>query len=200
MKGSLKTVMLGAAMTTTMVLTSLAPAAVAGEAGQAPAPSAGRACVMRAVAAGTSEVARAVAPVCFESFAAAISFATDGTVRLPSTATDLTQADLDAGRRTGRVASTVIGMEYENSDFGGTTWIISQANGCTDGGAEVWLRADLTGDPMNNVISSAKTFAGCKSRHFDLANFGGSSYLCGCSQMSTMSDKTTSIRWSATGF
>ncbi len=157
---------------------------------------------MGAVAAAPagSVAARAVGPVCFTSFAAAISFATDGTVRVRSTATGVTQAQLDAGRRSGRVASTVIGIEYEDSAFGGTEWIITQTDGCNDGGSEVWLRADLTGTAMNNVISSARTYGGCKARHFDLANFGGSSYLCGCSQMSTMSDKTTSIRWSATGF
>jgi hypothetical protein len=198
MKASINAVLLGAAAT--LAWSSLAPIAVAGAPDGTAAQSVGRHCVVHARALGTAAATEPAAPVCFDSFADAISFATDGTVRLPASATRVTQAQLDAGRATGRVASTVIGIESEDPSYGGTDWIISQANGCNDGGAEVWLRSDLTGNPMNNVISSAQAFAGCKSRHFDLPNFAGSSIVCTCSSMGTMSDRTTSIRWSATGF
>lgn len=198
MKGLLRAVVLSAAVTVTWL--PLAPMAAAAPSDGATNHSSSRHCVVHAIAADAQSSEAATRPACFGSFADAIRFATDGTVRLPSNASHVTQADLDAGRAVSRTASTVIGIEYEDINFGGTEWIIAQANGCNDGGAEVWLRSDLTGTAMNNEISSARTYAGCKSRHFDLANFGGSSYLCGCSQMGTMNDRTTSIRWSATGF
>lgn len=197
MKGLLKAVALSAAVTVTW--SPLAPIAMAAQSEGSTKHPSSRYCVVHAVAAGAQTRESANRPACFGSFADAISFATDRTVRLPSGASDLTQADLDAGRAVSNTASTVIGIEYENTNFGGTQWIIAQASGCNDGGAEVWLRSDLTGTAMNNEVSSARTYAGCKSRHFDLPNFGGSSYLCGCSQMSSMNDRTTSIRWSATG-
>lgn len=198
MRSSVRTFTIGAVVM--LALSSHAPMTLAGTDRTPSAPPEQTYCVVEASPAGGKVAARAVAPQCFGSFAAAVSFATDGTVRLPWTATEVSQAQLDAGRAEDRLASTVIGIEYEHTSFGGTEWIIAQASGCNDGGAEVWLRSDLTGTAMNNTISSARTYGGCKSRHFEHANFGGSSYLCGCSQMGTMSDKTTSIRWSASGF
>jgi hypothetical protein len=200
MKASINAVLLCTAAT--LAWSSVAPVAVAETLAAPPAPSTGRHCVVRASAVGTVGATEPAAPECFDSFAAAISFATDGTVRLPAWATTVTQAQLDTGRATDRPAATVIGIESSSPSFGGTDWIISQANGCNDGGAEVWVRSDLTGNPMNNAISSAQAFAGCKSRHFDLPSFAGSSILCGpsCSSMGTMDNRTTSIRWSATGF
>jgi len=183
-----------------LALSSLAPVARAGTEAAPAMPTRTSHCVVRAEPAKPSAAAQPVAPRCFTTFAAAIDFATDGTVRLSPSAVEVSQAQLDAGRAHDRLTSTVIGIEYEDSGFGGRQWIISQASGCDDGGAEVWVRSDLTGTAMNNLISSARTYAGCKSRHFENASFGGSSYLCGCSQMGSMSDKTTSIRWSTTGF
>jgi hypothetical protein len=186
--------------TATLVVATLAPAAPAGTHSAPPGTPSHRHCVVAAYPAGVGPQAQVAEPACFDTFAAAISHATDGTVRLPHDATEVTQAQLDAGRDEPGPASTVIGIEYEDSGYGGQDWVIAQANGCDDGGAEVWLRADLTGHEMNNEISSARAYNGCKSRHFEHANFSGDHHLCGCAQMGAMSDRTTSIRWSASGF
>lgn len=185
-----------AALTVTVVLTTPATATAAAhdEAQQ----QGDRHCVAHAVPADKVDLAQPAPPTCFASFAAAIRFATDGTVRLPASATMVTQAQLDAGRATDRMASTVIGIEYEDTNFGGDDWIVSVASGCTDGGTERWTSV-LTGTSWDNRISSARTYAGCKSRHYENSNFTGSQYLCGCSQMSVMSDRTSAILWSSSG-
>lgn len=155
-------------------------------------------CVVHAVPADSVAASRPVTPTCFASFAEAISFATDGAVNLEASATMVSQAQLDAGRARSPMASTVIGIEYEDTNFGGDDWIVAVASGCADGGTERWTSV-LTGTSWDNEISSARTYAGCKSRHHENSNFTGGSYLCGCSQMSVMSDETSSIRWSTTG-
>lgn len=53
--------------------------------------------------------------------------------------------------------------------------------------------------PWNNVVSSVHTYAGCSSRQFDGFNQVGTSMLCQCASMSTMDNRSSSIRMTRNG-
>ena len=156
-------------------------------------------CVVTAVEVGND--AALPAPRCFETFAEAIAEATDGRVLLPKDAQSVDQDTLDDGIDPDGLESslaTVIGIEYEHKSFGGWSYVIQSTNsrGCVGYSYRV---STLPGS-RNNAISSARTYGGCRSAHYSGTYFTGSRYLCGCAQMGTMNDKTSSIFFSATGY
>jgi len=183
-----------------VVGSGLAAPAWAGDtsADQAPS-SAAPHCVVTAVDANQS--APVAAPRCFATFAEAVFEATDGRVMLPPDARVLRQRTLNAAYkfdlRPNATSATVIGIEYENKYFGGWSYVIQSTNsrGCQG----YSYRVPTLPSNRDNQISSARTYSGCKSSHYSGTYFTGSRYLCGCSQMGTMNDKTSSIFFSATG-
>lgn len=97
------------------------------------------------------------------------------------------------------VEATVIGIEYETSGFGGWSYLIQSTSpeGCKTG---YTYKVPTLPANRDNKISSARSYTGCKSRHFSGTNMTGSTYLCGCSQMGAMNDQTSSIRFSSSGY
>lgn len=142
-------------------------------------------------------------PRCFPTFAEAVAEATNGAVRLPANARTLEQSDLDAGRTLAQPASnmaTVIGIEYENSQFGqtgGWSFVIQSTN--SRGCAGYSYRLSSLPSSRDNAISSAKSYSGCRSAHFSGINLSGSKYLCSCTSMGTMNNRTSSIKFSSSG-
>ncbi|MQA79176.1 MAG: hypothetical protein GEV10_11995 [Streptosporangiales bacterium] len=135
---------------------------------------------------------------CFRSLAAAVAYATSGAVHIAPNTNELTQEQLDGGTRAvsarGAKANRIIGIEYEDPRFEGSTKVYNvAATPCNDGGR--YTDTDLRGDPMDDEISSARTYEGCVSRHYQYAGFSGMSHDCGCAVMGDMNDRTTSIRW-----
>lgn len=133
-------------------------------------------------------------PQCFATFAQAIAAATGGTVHLSPTAqpSQLTQGMLSAAPDT----STVIGIDYVNSSFGGNslTWTVGNG-GCAVG---VHFEASSMPSGWNDVVSSAKSFANCNTyTHFENSGFTGAELNCGpsCATMGAMNDKTSSEKW-----
>lgn len=129
---------------------------------------------------------------CFTTFSQAISHATGGAVTLARGAKSLRQSDL-----IGLQASTVVGVEYLGTNFGdrSKTYTVSNPRGCLDGATfsdsffdESWLRND---------ISSAASYQGCRSSHYDLANFAGVIYTCNgsCGSLLSLNNRTESLRW-----
>ncbi|KAA3647671.1 MAG: hypothetical protein DWQ07_01425 [Chloroflexi bacterium] len=136
-------------------------------------------------------------PVCFETFAEAAYFASGGVVRLA--------ADFEAAEATEHILnppgirrSTVIGVDYDLSGFGGNTisWTTSNPNGCSGGST---YAASSMPSGWANKVSSARSYQGCGTyNHYDLTNYGGSVHDCGysCSSMGAMDNQTESERWS----
>lgn len=158
-------------------------------------------CVVTAVQVGVVSPASNAPARCFATFAEAIAEATNGAVMLPPDADTLEQEMLDVGYPPmpgGSLTATVIGIEYEHKYFGGWTYVIQSTNvrGCNGYN----YRVPSLPSARNNEISSAKTYAGCKSSHFSGSNLTGARYLCGCAQMGSMNDQTSSIFFSATGY
>ncbi|HZI97190.1 MAG TPA: hypothetical protein VFD41_06650 [Actinomycetales bacterium] len=93
-----------------------------------------------------------------------------------------------------QAAATVIGISYEDTGFGGSSWVHSVGSGgCTS--TTGYSISSLSGTSWDNRISSALTYANCQAQYWEYANFGGALKLCGCSSMQAMNDKTSSIRW-----
>lgn len=150
------------------------------------------------LAAGPAESAPAA---CFETFAEAAAFATQGRVSLPSDARpqDLWPELLPSA------GPYVIGIEYENKVFGGRSLTITYEFPCAVG--NVYLNSmPLERQPIwpwpydwNDKISSARAFSGCNhSYHFEHVNFGGAVADCGtgCSYIGdALNDRTSSIMW-----
>lgn len=135
---------------------------------------------------------------CFHSLAAAVAHATSDAVHIAPNTNELTQEQLDGGTRTARAkgvdSNRIIGIEYEDRRFEGSTKVYNvAATPCNDGGR--YTDTDLRGDPMDDEISSSRSYEGCVSRHYQFAGFTGMSHDCGCAVMGDMNDRTTSIRW-----
>ncbi|MQA05292.1 MAG: hypothetical protein GEV07_22065 [Streptosporangiales bacterium] len=180
------------------VLAVLAAAAlVAGTAGTALASpvsgSPARSCVVQLQPDSSARQSTA----CFDSLAAAVRHATADTVHIPPGSNTLTQTQLDGGNRstTAKRSSRIIGIEYVDTDFRGASKVYNvNAAPCNAGGS--YRDGDLSDDPFNDEISSARSYEGCTSTHYQHSGFGGWKRSCGCSSMGWMNDRTSSIRWS----
>lgn len=131
---------------------------------------------------------------CFNTFADAIAHASKGAVQLPANATpqNLKQEDEDQIV----AAANIIAIEYDASNFTGPTWTIQSDVTCSMG---YRLGVSATPPGWDNVISSAKAYAGCNNAyHFELANYSGVNTNCfsSCSFYSLLMDnQTSSILW-----
>lgn len=158
-------------------------------------------CVIEAQ--GVSASSAAAPTRCFKTFADAVADATDGRVVLDPDETVLEDKDLlpilDDNSTPVMAGPMIIGVEYQHAAFGG--WTLTIVGGTTTAGCSTGKTFRVSGlaASYDNQISSARTYGGCKSRHYSNANFSGSSYLCGCSSMGAMSDRTSSIYFSRTG-
>lgn len=183
-------------------LLAIAAAALLTAGGTAPAlaaPAAGspaQSCVVSLTVAD-----RTLPQRCFDTLAAAVSYVTAGTVHIAPNSNTLTQAQLDGGKRAAKTTdgdtsrNLIIGIEYEHRNFRGASKVYNvNATPCSRGGT--YKDADLRGDPLNDEISSARSYEGCVSTHYQYANFSGMKHACGCASMGAMNDRTTSIRWS----
>ncbi|MDO8690869.1 MAG: hypothetical protein Q7R39_12810 [Dehalococcoidia bacterium] len=140
------------------------------------------------------EASRMSAATCFDSFSDAVYAATGGAVRLaptvaPAEVTEQTLNPLSSHQ-------TVISIHYRDSNFSGVSFMAVANNtvGCTTG-----ISYALPSMPSgwNDVVSSARTFAGCSfNRHYEHTNYGGAKIDCQCATMGTMNDKTSSLKWS----
>ena len=190
-------VIIGALVLGSSLLASPASAASADR-----APAEGREhCVVTVAPLGNLPAEPVRAPRCFATFAEAIADATEGRVVLPDDATTVDQETLNSdlgGNGVETVSATVIGIEYQHKYFGGWSYVIqsTKPQGCYG----YSYRVPSLPTNRNNQISSARTYAWCKSSHFSGTNMTGSRYLCGCSQMGVMNDQTSSIYFSATGY
>jgi hypothetical protein len=171
----IRTLALAAVAAVTLGVTALSTATASAA---APAPATSRSCVMN-VANGTT--------ACYSSFTTALSVATAGkitnapdnaaaAVRDESLATRLNAAPTDKKKTTTTpdaraAASIVIGIEYDDTDFDGSSLIYSATAGCTSTTSDVdWQAASLPSG-WNDEIESYRTYANCWAKHYLHANF-----------------------------
>jgi hypothetical protein len=126
-------------------------------------------CVLRAASTG-----KLAAPVCFDSFRAAIAFATDGRVAdAPESASTAAVDPAFAARLDGAVTagSAVLGLEYVNVNYGGGSLTLSAAYGCDNSSDVDWQFGSLPSG-WNDRISSFRSFSNCIQRLYRDVNFG----------------------------
>lgn len=160
-------------------------------------------CVLHGTAVSRNQSAAASKTTykCFSTFAAAVREATGGTVNLPPSATRVTERDLAkaASSRSMAVAtSTLIGIEYKDTNLNGATLHMSSSGPCTSSTYTAFPSMNAYG--WNNTIGSAVTYSGCKAAHYQYDNYGGPSIVCNCySNLGALNDLTSSIWFSTTG-
>lgn len=122
---------------------------------------------------------------CFPTFAEAISFVTGGGIEVDSPA-ELTRA-VASGGEFAAAASVLLGIEYTGSGYSG-----SSGSGC---GSSTTYGFPSMPSGWNNVISSARSYSGCWSTHYDGTSYTGTRRTCpgACSSMGTMNNRTSSI-------
>lgn len=129
---------------------------------------------------------------CFSTFGEAIDFITGGEVkadspgeldRLAATGTDMTAA-----------ASVVLGYEYKKTGYSGAALVLYGASGSGCGSSTTYGFSSMPSG-WNNVISSARSFAGCWSTHYASTSYRGDRRTCqgACSTLGTMNNRTSSI-------
>jgi len=149
---------------------------------------------------------------CHSTFTDAIADATGGRVTDAPATTELARDDADLDLRIDQAAEPdtvtdgspfaaaparspyVLSIEYSARDYGGDAHIFTATAGCNPGG---WQN-EYVGNLANDVISSFRTFSGCKVRHFEHRDFEGASLDYQESQAyigDAMNDQTSSLRW-----
>lgn len=181
-----------------MVLTiGLASAPGAAARAQA-APKTGKHCVaeLAPVASGALS-SRVLMRGCYRSFATALAVATGNRVHLAAEVRpgEVTQAML--GTVDDPLVQTVIGIDYTNSGYGGSsfTWYVNNGVGCQTG--NTYAQPSMPSG-WNDVVSSAHSYGGCANyRHFQDNNYGRALYVCTCSSMGVMDNQTSSEKWAS---
>lgn len=159
----------------------------------------GRHCVVETLAVGEGEPqpenVTPADPQCFQNFSEAIFAATGGAVSVsPNTKPeDFNVQELPDDQQP--AASYVIGIEYQHSNYRGSSIIYRNNRTCSGYQHSV----AFVGAGWNDRISSARAYSGCNhSVHYEHRDFRGASRDCGtaCSYIGdAMNDKTSSIRW-----
>lgn len=138
---------------------------------------------------------------CYDSFGEAVSVATNGRVQIPDVKSrPLTEAEvrsgLDRDMATLIDSTTIIGIDWKNSGFGGSSylWEVSHLPGCADGTG--WGSSGMPSG-WSDTVGSAIGYSGCNNYlHWEHTWFTGASLNCYCSSMGVMNDATSSEQWS----
>jgi hypothetical protein len=200
-----KTSLAGAALAAGLLTATLTGAAAAapstGEAGAGSAAPTTH-CVSPAVPAGATRTSLTVTR-CFSSFDDAISYATNGAVRLSAGATMVTQRQLDEARFTTsgyqqpNLTSVVLGVSYQDTGWTGNTWIHTGSYGCDTDPDIDWQNAGPLSGPgggWDNSIGSALAYSNCTGRYWATAGFVGANIDTGWSG-GVMNNAASSIQW-----
>jgi hypothetical protein len=171
MRSSLGRSPVGAILATAVTLTLFATPAVAAESTPPTASSAGVPghCVLRATPSGGT----AGSMTCFGSFRAAIAFATGGRVTdAPDSASRAATDPAFASRLNAAVAtSAVLGIDYADINYHGSTLTLSAAGGC-DNSLDVDWQFPTLPAAWNDRISSFRSYSNCLQQLFRNVYFG----------------------------
>jgi hypothetical protein len=148
-----------------------------------------RHCIAQAVTQGTNEQPTVR---CYQTFGAAINAATKGRVDLKNATTSraVSSAEL-AGD--GPLTTYVLSVDYQNSNFGGSTFTWTQSSPCG------YYQTGSMPSGWNDVVSSVADYSGCATTLYWNSNFGSPIYVIGVNQsvanLGTFNDKTSSQKW-----
>ncbi|HVB42593.1 MAG TPA: hypothetical protein VNF47_07770 [Streptosporangiaceae bacterium] len=130
---------------------------------------------------------------CFATFAQAVRAATHDGLRLPASTRSgsITPDQINALATPG--SSVVIGIDYSDSYYSGSSYLWSAAADCGYYGIAVMPSG------WNDVVSSVQTYGGCASTLFWNSYYGGSTTSIGRNSgratLGTFNDETSSQQW-----
>lgn len=151
-------------------------------------------CVAHAVPIGSSQP---VVMRCFRTFAASIRAATGGLVRLPASARPGSVTPDQINRRVeaaqSPTATYVIGIDFENVNFGGQSAVFIESSKC--GNYEI----SSMPNGWNDIVSSVSTASGCATTLWQNVDFSGTTFNVGkngtASSMGSFNDQASSQKW-----
>ena len=161
----------------------------------APVPVQATNCVnhLTRIVAGRPE-ARISSVQCYGTFADAFRAVTNGRVQVSS---NLSPSQVTAAMLAPQAAgnSVVLGIDYSDPNFYGSTVYWTASTGCTPtlSWALPWV-----GSANNDVGASAMSFSGCsRYNHYDNSNYGGAVFTCiwSCGSLRALSQRTSSESW-----
>jgi hypothetical protein len=134
---------------------------------------------------------------CFATFAQAITAATGGRVHLPANTSPAQLTDQVLSPQGVTAAPFVIGIDYKDWFYGGTsvTWQ-SDSSGCTSG---LWFWSNTMPAGFDNQLSSTRAFSNCNhNTNWENTGQTGAEVICtpDCSYVGdTMNDRISSKTW-----
>jgi hypothetical protein len=137
--------------------------------------------------------ARLVALGCFATFSEAVAAGTNGSVRLPASATPASVTDANVAQ-VEPLTNVLIGTEYEHTGYGGISNDYFAPDACNGNTYEV----SYVGDTWNDTFASGKGFGGCDhNKKYAGSNFTGDVITCtpNCSDYTTVRNLVSSLRW-----
>jgi hypothetical protein len=173
--------------TTCALSSALLLAAIFSASGPAQAAPPALHCVAEA---GTPTTAPGV-PTCFATFPEAISFATKGAVKLPAGATSLTASQLT----TAALASTVLGVSYWNTGYGGSSYTHLGGSGCdTNSDVDFYFQFPAA---WNDKAGSGREYGLCDATYWDNGHgtYGSGAQVAADWSGGAMNDHATFIEW-----
>jgi hypothetical protein len=137
---------------------------------------------------------------CFDTFAAAISHATEGRVDLPAGAKTVSDEQLaSAGTLSTsddeQVADVTLGTEYDGTNYGAPTLtLVGSGGNCS---TSTYDFDNLGSYGWNNRPSSARGYGGCWINHYDQTNQGDPHYVCDgtCTGLGALNNRASSLRF-----
>lgn len=142
---------------------------------------------------------RDTAPIhvsCYQTFAGAISAATNGRVKLTNAASArlVTQAEMSSGLGSaGPNINYVLSIDYDSTGFSGSTLTWTQTSPCGS------YQASSMPSGWNDAVESVAAYSGCATTLFWESNFGNPTYPIGVdgssSNLGVFNDNASSQKW-----
>jgi hypothetical protein len=149
--------------------------------------------------AASGKLSRVVRTRCFNTLVSAVRFAAKGAV-VPD---DITPDTIDAievppaSRLDPSAVTTIIGIQWENTDRGGRDRIYFVKGSAPCKAGRAWQIGQLDAG-WDQLVSSAEGFGGCDTfEQYRDAKLKGPSKVCVpyCATLGPLNDKVSSVRW-----
>lgn len=98
-------------------------------------------------------------------------------------------------------AGTVVGIQFEHSNYGGATYthsVTTNGYACTQTVGDVDVQFPTFPSSWNDEISSFRGYTNCASKNYEHSYYGGAAYgyYIYSSNLGVLNDETSSVRYS----
>lgn len=134
---------------------------------------------------------------CFSTLSQAVSFASGGTVRLAPRSSFAGADSALRGRGPSSLSSPVLGIEYNEGSFGGSSLTLTGSGGSGCYGGTEYSFGNLGTYGWNDKIESARSYSNCVGVHYKNSGLSGASTSVYGSKadFGSLSNEISSIRF-----